>query len=115
MEQKIYQRLADITPVLTVHGEGNKYVFLKNEDSVSALTQFAYGKFVPGEVCAEHLHPTMEECFYFLKGTGIYRIGGEVYPLEPGMFLRIPPGVPHQLEATGTENLEFVYFGVATD
>ena len=115
MEQKICQRLADILPVSTVHATGQKFVFLKSGDSETALTQFAYGKFVPGEICEEHLHPTMEECFYFLKGTGIYTISGTVYPLEPGVFLRMLAGALHQLEATGNEDLEFVYFGVATE
>lgn len=113
MEQKIYQRLADIVPVTTVHDTGQKFVFLKNGETETALTQFAYGKFMPGEKCEEHLHPTMEECFYFTKGTGIYTVGGTVYPLAPGVFLRIPAGMLHQLEATGDEPLEFVYLGVA--
>lgn len=115
MEQKISQNLADILPIITAHGEGNKFVFLKNEDTPTALTQFAYGKFLPGEICKFHLHPTMEELFFFLKGEGKYVVGENVYTLKPGTFLRIPAGVLHQLEASGTEELEFVYFGVATD
>ena len=113
MQQKIFQQLAEIIPVVTAHGEGQKYVFLKNEDSNSAMTQFAYGKFLPGEICKQHLHPTMEECFFFIKGKGKYRVNGEMYPLGPGTFLRIPPGILHQLEAE--ELLEFVYFGIAVD
>ncbi len=114
METKIYQRLADIVPVITAHGEGQKFVFLSKEDSETALTQFAYGKLMPGEIIAEHFHATMEECFFFIKGIGNYTISGIAYPLGPGTFIRIPTGTPHQLEAAGNEALEFVYFGVAT-
>jgi quercetin dioxygenase-like cupin family protein len=89
-------------------------VFLSNGDTATNLTQFAYGRFMPGEVCEEHVHPTMEEYFYFLQGTGTYTVDGNTYTLEPGVFLRIPAGVPHMLQAGGNESLEFVYFGVAT-
>jgi quercetin dioxygenase-like cupin family protein len=111
MEQKIFQLLADIPSIVTAHGEGKKFVFLKNEDSASNLTQFAYGKFMPGEICKEHFHPTMEECFFFIKGKGKYKVNGETYSLQPGTFLRIPAGILHQLEAEDV--LEFVYFGIA--
>ena len=114
MQQKIFERLADIKGVVTAHNTGEKRVFLNNTDTPTSLTQFAYGKFMPCEVCEEHVHPTMEEYFYFLQGTGTYTVGGNTYPLEPGVFLRIPAGVPHMLRAEGSEALEFVYFGVAT-
>lgn len=112
--EKILQLLDDITPVATAHDQGEKRVFLNNSDTNTALTQFAYGKFEPGETCSKHSHPTMEEIFYFLKGEGTYIIGDKEYELKPGTFLRIPAGVEHELKATGNEKLEFVYFGIAT-
>ena len=113
MEAKVYQTLADITAIATAHQQGSKFVFLKNEDSPSALTQFAYGKFMPGESSKMHVHQTMEECFFIAKGTGNCIIGGENYALSPGTFLRIPAGIYHQLDAGANDVLEFVYFGVA--
>lgn len=114
MYQKIFEHLAAIKAAATAHGTGEKRVFLNNGDTATSLTQFAYGRFMPGETCEEHVHPTMEECFYFIKGIGTYTVDGKAYPLEPGAFLRIPAGVPHKLEAEGDEDLEFVYFGIAT-
>ena len=114
MPEKIFEALHNITAVPTAHLEGKKFVFLSNEDTATMLTQFAYGSFEPGEKCSEHVHSTMEECFFFIKGTGRYVVGGIKYDLVPGSFLRIPAGVPHNLEATGTGKLEFVYFGIAT-
>ncbi|HWB26796.1 MAG TPA: NAD-dependent epimerase/dehydratase family protein [Chitinophagaceae bacterium] len=113
-EEKILQHLNTMQAQVTAHGQGKKYVFLANNESTTALTQFAYGEFLPGENCAEHLHPTMEECFYFIKGSGIYIIDGIEFTITPGSFLRIPPGKLHSLMATGDKKLEFVYFGVAT-
>jgi quercetin dioxygenase-like cupin family protein len=114
MAQKVFQMLEDILPVATAHtGGGLKLVFLKPDDSNTALTQFAYGKFLPGDCVEDHAHPTMEECFFFLKGMGSCTILGETYTVKPGAFLRIPPGAVHNLVAEGEDVLEFVYFGIA--
>ncbi|MEQ6167975.1 cupin domain-containing protein [Ekhidna sp. MALMAid0563] len=115
MSEKLFQKLSEIKGEQTAHLSGLKQVFLKNDDSITHLTQFAYGVFEPGEKCPLHRHPTMEELFFFLKGEGTYLIGDTKYHIEPNSFLRIPPNVNHELENTGDERLEFVYFGVALD
>jgi oxalate decarboxylase/phosphoglucose isomerase-like protein (cupin superfamily) len=78
LSQKVFQWLDDITPVATAHSQGEKFVFLKQEDTATAITQFAFGKFLPGEECTQHLHPTVEECFYFIDGEGEYTLN-DVY------------------------------------
>lgn len=115
MENKIFANLADIVPISTAHNEGLKYVFLKNEDTPTKLTQFAMGEFQPGEKCEMHTHKTMEECFFFLSGEGVYVVDGIEHKLGAGVFLRIPATIPHELRALGTSPLKFVYFGIATD
>lgn len=115
MSEKISKRLSDIEGELTAHLSGFKQVFLCNEDTDSKLTQFAYGVFKPGEFCPSHKHATMEECFFFLKGTGVYVVGAREILLEPNTFLRIPANEAHELKNTGSVNLEFVYFGIAID
>ena len=114
MSQKLFQWLDDIIPVSTAHSQGEKFVFLKNEDTQTAITQFAFGKFLPGEQCEAHLHPTMEECFYFIDGEGEYMVDDIVYAIKPKCFLRIPANTMHALKATGDKPLTFVYFGAAT-
>ena len=115
MSQKLCQSLSDIKPVSTVHNLGEKFVFLKNEDTQSAITQFAFGKLLPGEDVESHLHPTMEECFYFLSGEGEYTVDNIPYIVKPETFLRIPANTLHSLKITSTVPLTFVYFGVALD
>ena len=115
MQNKIFENLANIPATATAHGMGRKFVFLNNDDTATAVTQFAFGSMAPGEGCEEHTHPPMDECFFFLKGNGKYQVGDIIYDLAPESFLRIPAGIPHSLLAAGTENLEFVYFGVATE
>lgn len=113
-EELIFSDIANLIPVITAHGQGEKIVFLKNGDSETNLTQFAYGTFQPGECCDMHAHETMEEFFYFIKGAGEYMVDGAKIPLKPGIFLRIPAKTPHALFAFGDCPLEFVYFGIST-
>jgi mannose-6-phosphate isomerase-like protein (cupin superfamily) len=112
--QKVYQQLKDISPVITAHDAGKKFVFLSNDDTTTSITQFAYGQLFPGEECPLHRHQTMEECFYFITGEGEYVIEDVSYKIIAGTFVRIPVAAKHLLKAYGAEPLTFVYFGVAT-
>lgn len=113
--EKITASLDPLARELTAHGQGAKQVFLRSTDTLTAVTQVAYGVFAATDHCEMHTHPTMEECFFFLKGVGQYTVGTERIDLQHGVFVRIPAGVPHRLEATGAEPLEYIYFGVATE
>ncbi|MBC3787712.1 cupin domain-containing protein [Spirosoma utsteinense] len=115
MISKITASLADLAPELTAHAQGAKQVFLRNGDTPTNVTQVAYGVFANTDYCEMHAHATMEECFFFLKGEGKYTVDGTEIALSNGVFVRIPAGIPHRLEATGNEPLEYVYFGVATE
>ncbi len=115
MTQKITASLAQLPGEVTAHAQGSKRVFLRQDDTPTPLTQVAYGTFAPTDFCELHTHPTMEECFFFMKGRGKYTVGSQCIDLSPGVFVRIPAGMPHRLQTTGTEPLEYVYFGVATE
>lgn len=112
---ELLKKLSDIIPESTAHSSGEKFVFRKNEEMPNATTQVAFGNFKPGEVCEEHVHPTMFEYFFFISGQGTYRIEGIEYPLEPNTFLEIPAGSKHSLHADKGKSLRFVYWGIATD
>jgi mannose-6-phosphate isomerase-like protein (cupin superfamily) len=115
LERKtLFRSLKELTFDITNHGSGRKKVFLTNDDSDTNLTQFAYGELQPGENCERHLHPTMEECFYFISGSGKYIVGNETYEISSKFFLRVSAGTAHELSCT-TETLKFVYFGISTD
>lgn len=114
MTERITASLVDLERELTAHAQGAKQVFLRNQDTPTNITQVAYGTFSKADYCEMHAHPTMEECFFFLKGAGIYIVNNQEIELHEGVFVRIPAGFPHRLEATGEVPLEYVYFGVAT-
>ncbi|GAB3702650.1 hypothetical protein GCM10027592_32270 [Spirosoma flavus] len=113
--ERITASLANLIPEVTAHAQGAKQVFLRNGDTPTQLTQVAYGSFQQSDYCEMHAHPTMEECFFFLKGTGLYTVDNQPIQLSSGVFVRIPAGVPHRLQTTSAEPLEYIYFGVATD
>ena len=97
------------------HGSGCKKVFIKNEDTKTALTQFAYSRFSKGDVCEEHMHPTMDEYFHVLKGGGMYQIGKEQVNIEKGDFIKVPSKTRHSLYINHDDGLELVYFGIKTN
>jgi mannose-6-phosphate isomerase-like protein (cupin superfamily) len=115
MSEKVYEFLDWIRPVSTVHVAGEKQVFLSEVDTESNITQFAYGRFTPGEGCEEHSHQTMEECFFFIRGYGVYKVENELIDIKPNTFFRIRPDIRHYIKNTGASNLEFIYFGVAIE
>jgi len=106
-------KLSDIPDELNNHQNSIKRVFVRNEDTVSAITQVAYGFMQKAESSGLHQHATMDEYFYFIKGTGVYTVGAEEYIIEPKTFVRVSATTPHNLVQTGHETLEFVYWGVA--
>lgn len=113
--EKLLKNLADLDGRPTAHGSGVKKVFRSNGEMPSNLTQVAFGSFNKGEKCEEHIHPTMDEYFFFLRGEGVYTIAEKDYELKANIFLEIPAGAPHSLKATSDTPLEFVYWGVARE
>lgn len=102
-----------VEAVSTAHNIGVKKILLRKGESKSNLTQIAYGSLHPGEEVAMHKHETMEEYFFFLEGNGVYRVDEENVELEKGVFVKIPANTEHAMKCTGTDKLEFFYFGVA--
>jgi quercetin dioxygenase-like cupin family protein len=108
------KQLSELEPLNTAHGVGQKFVFLKGSDTATAVTQVAYGTLEPGEEVELHVHPTMEEYFYFVEGTATYTIGDQLYPCTAGTFIRIPANTLHGLR-TSDSPAAFFYFGVAVE
>ncbi len=105
--------LEQLIKIENSHAQGFKSVFLTNEDTSSALTQFAYGYMSHGDESGLHVHKTMDEYFFFIKGNAEFQIGGITVPVKPSTFIRVPAGEPHNLINNHNNQLEFVYFGIA--
>lgn len=53
----------------------------------------------PGAVTPTSFHKVAEEAYFVLSGIGTAWLDGEPHPLEPGVFLRLPPGTRHSFTA----------------
>ncbi len=105
--------IADIEPVLTRHGVGEKKVLLSQEEHSSPITQIARTSLLYGQKVEKHMHPTMDEHFIFLKGECILRTETDEIYCHEGHYLIIPAGVCHQIEVLS--NTEIITIGVATE
>ena len=50
---------------------------------------------------AEHTHADADETLYIVAGAGTAQMQGRSYPLQAGVFVFVPRGVPHALAASG--------------
>lgn len=103
--------LEDIVSVKTAHGVGEKFVFLNKENVFSNLTQVAMGVLTNKDDIDFHLHPTMEEFYFFMEGKATFVIGNETFDCEPNTFIYVPYNVKHKL--TTNKFIKFLYWGVA--
>jgi len=108
----IARKLSEIQPIPSAHFKGEKVVFLNNEESVSAVTQVAIAKFLPGDSVEMHSHYDMEEVFYILEGEGVFVVDDKEIPCTPGTFVKIPAQVPHRMINKGKGIFSFFYYGI---
>ncbi|NJR49811.1 MAG: cupin domain-containing protein [Leptolyngbyaceae cyanobacterium CSU_1_3] len=71
----------------------SRQVIAKDEHTTSALVCIAAGTLIP-----EHSAPRTV-CLTVLDGCGTLTLEGQDIALEPGVFVRMLPNVPHALQA----------------
>jgi mannose-6-phosphate isomerase-like protein (cupin superfamily) len=59
----------------------------------------------PGARNPRHYHPNCEEVLYMLSGHGQHSFEDDTIDLKPGMTIRIPVGVTHNMTNTGSEQI----------
>ena len=66
-----------------------------------------------GSVASEfHRHLCEEECVYILEGTGVARIGPDMFQVEAGDFIGYPAGgEAHDLRNTGSTHMICIIVG----
>jgi len=97
-------------PIQPVKMEGAKDVGIQVLISdVDAAPNFAMRRFTvaPGGHTPHHTHDNEHEVFV-LSGEGTLVFDGEEYPLHPGSFALVDPGVIHQFRNAGDENFVFL-------
>ena len=79
---------------------------LLSEEEESQATAYRV-RVEPAQHTATSYHAIAEEFYYILSGHGTAILDGRHFPLQPGDFLRLPPGTQHAFR-TGNEPLEML-------
>ncbi len=61
--------------------------------------------FEPGQQHALHAHGGMDKVYQVLAGKGEFLLEGRAIPMDAGVMLVAPEGVPHGIRNTGSERL----------
>jgi quercetin dioxygenase-like cupin family protein len=61
--------------------------------------------FEPGQEHALHAHAGTDKVYHVLAGRGVFLLEGREEPMEPGVMLVAPDGVPHGIRNDGGERL----------
>ncbi len=61
--------------------------------------------FEPGQEHALHTHEGMDKVYHVIEGEGLFLLEGETVPMDAGVLLVAPEGVPHGIRNTGTGRL----------
>lgn len=93
------RHLADITPVTTSHGVGQKRVLLSSNESGCSLTQIAVTEFKAGEIAVAHVHPDMQEGFYVLDGELEVYLDGKKTICSRDTFVYVEKCTSHEMRA----------------
>jgi mannose-6-phosphate isomerase-like protein (cupin superfamily) len=64
--------------------------------------------FEPGQEHTLHAHPGTDKLYFVLSGRGLVLLEGREVPVEPGVLLVAPEGVPHGIRNTGDGRLVVV-------
>lgn len=97
-KEVLLRHIATIAPVSTSHGVGEKRVVATREDVGNTVTQIARTRLKAGEKVEAHVHPTMDEHFFFLEGECEVEIDGVVSRCLAEDYLFIPAGHRHSIE-----------------
>lgn len=55
-----------------------------------------------------HKHATHTENVYVLEGNGLFTLGKDRFPVDPGHHIVIPPGTPHAVEVLSKKPMKVI-------
>jgi quercetin dioxygenase-like cupin family protein len=96
-KEVLLRHIAEIAPVSTSHGVGEKRVVATREEVGNTVTQIARTRLKAGEEVEAHVHPTMDEHFFFLEGECEIMINGVAHHCLAEDYLFIPAGHKHAI------------------
>lgn len=103
----IVTRREDCEPFVTKDGSGIRELMAYRNSACERMS-LAEATIPPGGRTECHVHPEVEEIYYFLAGKGRVLAGDDYFDVEPGMSVLHRPGVRHQTWNGGDETLVFL-------
>lgn len=94
----LHRHSAQIEFVPTSHGVGEKRIIATQTEVGKPITQIARTLLRAGEQVAMHIHPTMDEHFFFMGGECRVSIDNSTYNCVADDYLFIPAGCNHQID-----------------
>lgn len=92
-----------------------KKVLFTNADFNPGQMQMLNWSLLPvGASFRKHLHEDMDEVFVIVKGAAKIKVGDEQDELGAGDAVLIPAMTPHVMTNSGSVELEYLAFGIAT-
>lgn len=95
------------------HDSGEKKILFNYQDKETPCRQISHAKFHTGDHCEGHLHPTLDEHFYWLSGTGKFFIGNLKINFKAGDYIYVPAGTKHEIHIFS--DAECICIGIALD
>lgn len=85
----VWKHIGKLEPIATSHGVGEKRVIVSQAEIGKPVTQIARTLLRAGERVEKHMHPTMDEHFFFLEGECTVRERRDGFLFQESCFLRI--------------------------
>ncbi|MCL7764157.1 cupin domain-containing protein [Polaribacter sp. Z014] len=99
----------------TSHDEDVKKKVFIEKGIVPQLMMFGSATFTPGQSVETHKHNTMYEVFYIQSGKAEFIVNDQKMIVVPGDCITIEQGEFHSMSNPFSENVTWLYFGIATD
>lgn len=76
--------------------------------SCSGRQSLAEARLAPGQKTQRHRHLVSEEIYHILSGHGLMECDDNIFAVQQGDSIVIPPGAIHAMDNTGTEPMRFL-------
>lgn len=112
-KHEVVRSVSETEPVTLSWG---RLVWLVGEEQTPGAKQtLGVVTIEPGQRNPLHMHPNCEELLYVMEGEADHKLGQDMFHLKAGDVIRIPQGVPHWAQATGSTALVAVISFSAPD
>jgi mannose-6-phosphate isomerase-like protein (cupin superfamily) len=79
---------------------------------ITGSVEVVWERLEPFQATPQDQHPSFDQLFFILKGTGEVTLGTESREVKVATVVFIPQAMSHSVQCTSDEGLEYLYFNV---